>query len=111
MAGGATDVERLEDALARADVARISAEAALSSGLAAKEVELEAARRQIDAVKREAASLRDRFAALEETNQTLIAERQVNTPLAFFSMLLRVLLQYATFETPNLSLTAQHIVS
>eukprot|EP00884_Botryococcus_braunii_P015895 jgi/Botrbrau1/298/Bobra.0022s0264.1 len=76
--GGATDVERLEDALARADVARISAEAALSSGLAAKEVELEAARRQIESAKREAATLRGHMAALEENNQALIAERQTS---------------------------------
>ena len=77
---------RLEDALARAEVARVSAEAALATSLAAKAVEMDRVTAARDAAQAQLSEARARAIDLERANQAMLADREVmcvHMPLAF----------------------------
>lgn len=77
-AGRAGDLERMEDDLAKAQVARIAAEAALSTGLTAADEEADALRQQLLSALQKARDAELRAADLQQRNKQLDAERQVS---------------------------------
>ena len=80
--GRAEDMERMEDELAGAQVARISAEAALSSGLAAADDEAHALRQQLLSALQKARDAELRAADLQERNELLNANQQAGPDLS-----------------------------
>lgn len=76
--GRAGDFERMEDDLAKAQVARIAAEAALSTGLAAADDEADALRQQLLSALQKARDSELRATSLQQRNDQLAAERQVS---------------------------------
>ena len=71
------EVDRLEDALSQAQVARTSAEAALAHTTALQEGQVQAAQQGLQAATRELQDCQARLADLEATNAMLIQEHQV----------------------------------
>ncbi|PSC71978.1 golgin candidate 1 [Micractinium conductrix] len=77
-AGGSGQISRLEDELARAQAARISAEAATAQALAAKAAEAQSLRQQLDAAASRADAAEGRLEALQDANERFVEERQAS---------------------------------
>jgi hypothetical protein len=75
--GEAGDIERLEDDLAHAQVARVAAEAAYGKAVAAKDAEIEALRSQVEGWQAQLASMANKVVELERSSDAFLVERQV----------------------------------
>lgn len=76
-AGSLKEVDRLEDALAKAQAQRLSAEAALTHSSTEQQGQVQAAQQALQAATRDLADCQARVADLESTNALLIQESQV----------------------------------
>lgn len=76
--GGSSEISRLEDALAKEQAARTSAEASLGAALAAKESEAESLKEQLSAATARASSLAEALAAREAEKAMSEAERSAS---------------------------------
>lgn len=77
VAGSVREVERLEDALSRAEAGRLSAEASLAHSSAMQQGDLRTAQQALQAANRDLKDCQARLADLETTNALLIQEQQV----------------------------------
>lgn len=76
-AGSMREVDRLEDALAKAQAERLSAEAALAHSSTEQQGQVQVAQQALQAATRDLADCQARVADLESTNALLIQESQV----------------------------------
>ena len=71
------EVERLEDAVSRAEAARLSAEASLAHSSTVQQGEVRSAQQALQAASKDLQDCQARLADLETTNALLIQEQQV----------------------------------
>ena len=77
VAGSVREVERLEDAVSRAEAGRLSAEASLAHSSALQQGEVRSAQQALQAATKDLQDCQARLADLETTNAMLIQEQQV----------------------------------